>query len=32
MTTLRILAVLYFPQAVIGIAGGVAYAVWLLYW
>jgi hypothetical protein len=32
MTTLRILAALYVAQAAIGIAAGVAYAVWLLYW
>jgi hypothetical protein len=32
MTTLRILAVIYVVQAGVGIATGVAYAVWLLYW
>jgi hypothetical protein len=32
MTTLRILAALYIFQAGVGIAGGVVYAVWLLYW
>jgi hypothetical protein len=32
MTTLRILAVIYVVQAGVGVASGVAYAVWLLYW
>jgi hypothetical protein len=32
MTTLRILAVIYVVQAGVGVATGVAYAVWLLYW
>ena len=32
MAALRILAVIYFVQAAVGIAAGVAYAVWLLYW
>lgn len=32
MTIFRILAVLYVCQAGVGIATGVAYAVWLLYW
>jgi hypothetical protein len=32
MSTLRILAVMYAFQAGVGIATGVAYAVWLLYW
>jgi hypothetical protein len=32
MTTLRVLALLYFVQAAVGVATGVAYAVWLLYW
>jgi hypothetical protein len=31
MTTLRILAVIYVVQAGVGIAAGIAYAVWLLY-
>jgi hypothetical protein len=28
----RILIVIYFAQAGVGIAAGVTYAVWLLYW
>jgi hypothetical protein len=28
----RILTVIYVVQAGVGIAGGVTYAVWLLYW
>jgi hypothetical protein len=32
MTIFRILAVLYVFQADVGVATGVAYAVWLLYW
>jgi hypothetical protein len=32
MTKLRILAIIYVVQAGIGIAAGVTYAVWLLYW
>jgi len=32
MLTLRILTVIYVVQAAAGIATGVAYAVWLLYW
>jgi hypothetical protein len=32
MTALRILVALYIFQAGVGIAGGVAYALWLLYW
>ena len=32
IATLRILAVIYLVQAGVGIATGVAYAVWLLYW
>jgi hypothetical protein len=32
MSTLRILAVMYVFQAGVGIATGVAYAAWLLYW
>jgi hypothetical protein len=32
MTILRILAVIYVVQAGVGVATGVAYAVWLLYW
>ena len=32
MTTLRILTVIYVVQAGVGIATGVAYAVWLLCW
>lgn len=31
MTALRILTVVYFVQAGVGIAAGIAYAVWLLY-
>jgi hypothetical protein len=30
--TLRILTAVYVVQAAVGIATGVAYAVWLLYW
>jgi hypothetical protein len=29
---LRIFAIIYAVQAALGIAAGVAYAVWLLYW
>ena len=29
---LRIFAIIYAVQAAIGIAAGVAYAVWLRYW
>jgi hypothetical protein len=29
---MRILAVIYVVQAGVGVATGVAYAVWLLYW
>jgi len=29
---LRIFAIVYAVQATLGIATGVAYAVWLLYW
>jgi hypothetical protein len=29
---LRIFAIIYAAQAAIGIAAGVAYALWLLYW
>jgi hypothetical protein len=32
MATLRILAIIYVVQASVGIATGVAYAVWLLCW
>jgi hypothetical protein len=32
MRTLRILAVIYVVQAGVGVATGIAYAVWLLYW
>jgi hypothetical protein len=32
MTTLRIFALIYVVQAGVGIATGVGYAVWLLYW
>jgi hypothetical protein len=32
MATLRILAIIYVVQAGVGIATGIAYAVWLLYW
>jgi hypothetical protein len=32
VTTMRILAVIYVVQAGVGVATGVAYAVWLLYW
>jgi hypothetical protein len=32
MSTLRILAVMYVVQAGVGIATGVVYAVWLVYW
>jgi hypothetical protein len=32
MPLLRIIAVLYLIQAGVGIATGVAYAMWLLYW
>jgi hypothetical protein len=32
MNALRLLAVLYFVQAGVGIALGFGYAVWLLYW
>jgi hypothetical protein len=32
MTSLRILAILYFVQAAVGVATGVAYAVGLLHW
>jgi hypothetical protein len=28
----RIFAIVYVVQATLGIAAGVAYAVWLLYW
>jgi hypothetical protein len=31
MTALRILTVVYVVKAGVGIAAGVAYAVWLLY-
>ena len=32
MATLRILAIIYVVQAGVGIAAGIGYAVWLLYW
>jgi hypothetical protein len=32
MTTLRIFAIIYVAQAVLGITTGVGYAAWLLYW
>jgi len=32
MAALRIFAVIYVVQAAVGIATGVGYAVWLLYW
>jgi hypothetical protein len=32
MTTLRILIVIYVVQAGVGIATGVSYALWVLYW
>jgi hypothetical protein len=32
MTTLRILTVIYVVQAGVGIATGISYAVWLLFW
>ncbi len=30
--TLRIFAIVYAAQAAFGIAAGVGYAMWLLYW
>jgi hypothetical protein len=32
MSTLRTLAVIYVVQAGVGMATGVAYTLWLLYW
>jgi len=32
MSALRVLTVMYVAQAGVGIAIGVAYAVWLSYW
>jgi hypothetical protein len=32
MTTLRFFALVYVVQAGVGVAAGVAYAVWLVYW
>jgi hypothetical protein len=31
MNTVRILTTMYIVQAVVGIAVGIAYAVWLMY-